>query len=190
MKLQLPKFPKLRKPRLVRPTMPDRSDLVLVVGGTCLVAACLFVFAGPGLDEVRHTSRQQAVRANAATLQLAAETFAAMHQGRYATDPLDLVPLLPGDRAPRNPYTGDPVRFTDAPGDLTYRAPAAGADYLIEAWGDAAETKPLARLTSHGNPRVAAAVKTGGQAADDVDETVPLLLLSGRAAGRTAAAGF
>jgi hypothetical protein len=147
-KLPLPKpnLPPLRGPRLDRSALPDRSDLVLLAGGACLVAASLFVFAGPGLDEVQRTARERAVRANAATLQLAAETYAAMHQGRYADDPLDLVPLLPGDRTPRNPYSGDEVRFSDAPGDLTYRASAAGNGYVIEAWGSAADAGPLVRL--------------------------------------------
>lgn len=181
-------------PLIRRSQLPDRSDLVLAAGGACLVAACLFVFAGPGLHQVRQRSREQAVRANAATLQLAAETFAAMHRGQYATDPFDLLPLLPNDRAPRNPYTGDPVRFNDAPGDLTYRASAAERGYVIEAWGDAMEIAPLLRLTGHGTAGVTTAATTAtapaGDSWDEAAETAAMLRLTGRPAALGSAAGF
>lgn len=141
------RIPQLTRPNFRRPALPGRSDLILFAGGASFLAACLFVFAGPGLEEVQRKSRERAVATNAATLQLAAETWAAMHQGSYATDPLDLVPLLPGSRAPRNPYTGDPVRFTGDPGDLTYRSPSGGRDYVIEAWAHPDDRSPFVRLT-------------------------------------------
>jgi len=161
MKFNLPR-PTLPKRPFVRPTLPDRSQLVLVLGGGCLLAACLYVFAGPGLGEVQQTSRETAVRSNAATLQLAAETYAAQHQGRYATDPLDLVVLLPGDRAPHNPYTGEVVAFTDEPGGITYRSPTRGGDYVIEGWGRANTTEPLIRLMGRAvDPRPGGASQAG-----------------------------
>ena len=129
-----------------RPTLPDRSDLALGAGLVCLLAALLFVFAGPGLQEVRRSSLETAVRNNAATLQLAAETYAAAHQGRYPADPHDLLPWLPDDRPPLNPLTGRPVDFRPEPGDLTYRTPNPGQDYLIEGWGAATAAAPVVTL--------------------------------------------
>ena len=120
--------------RLPRPQV-SRADLVLWTGAACLVAASLFVFAGPGLKQVRKASLETAVRANAATLQLAAESYAAAHQGRYPDDPHDLLPWLPDDRPPANPLSGEPVGFRPEPGGVTYRSPSGGRDYIIEGWG-------------------------------------------------------
>lgn len=139
-----------------RPPVPDRGNLVLGAGLACLLAALLFVFAGPGLREVRRSSLETAVRNNAATLQLAAESYAAAHQGRYAADPHDLLPLLPDERPPANPVTGRPAGFRAAPGDLTYLSRDDGRAYRIEGWGATATGRPLIVLAG-GTPASARA---------------------------------
>ena len=53
----------------------------------------------------------------------------------YLQDALDLLPYLPDRQAPENPFTGQPSEFKGMVGDLTYRSPRNGADYIIEAWG-------------------------------------------------------
>ncbi|RKZ16242.1 hypothetical protein DRQ50_06470 [bacterium] len=133
---------KLSLPKPAPPPRPSRADLVLWSGAVCLVAASLFVFAGPGLRQVQKASFETAVRTNAATLQLAAESYAAAHQGSYPDDPHDLLPWLPGDRPPVNPVDGEPLRFRDEPGDVTYRSPTHGRDYVIEGWGRRAALGP------------------------------------------------
>lgn len=141
-----PVLAKLPRPRLA---MPDRAaldprhwrvgksvlpDLWLAVGAASLVLSILYVVMGPAREQVRMRSAEVATRNNAATLQLAAETYAAANLGRYPRDVRELLPYLPGGEAPRNPFSGDPVMFRAAGGDLTWRT-QAGGDYVIEAWG-------------------------------------------------------
>lgn len=122
----------MKLPRMNKPSAPD---LVLTAGAASLVLACLFLLGAPALNHLRGRALEAEVRGNAATLQLAAETYASKNLGRYPEDPLDLLAYLPGDAVPFNPLTGDPVRFRNEPGDLTYRSPSRGSDYVIEAWG-------------------------------------------------------
>lgn len=114
----------------------NKADLVLAGGAASLVVVCLFLLGVPAYRHLEGKAQEASVRGNAATLQLAAETYAASHQGQYPTDPLDLIPYLPEDAPPRNPYTGKPCVFKGLPGDCTYRSPTNGQDYLIEAWGN------------------------------------------------------
>ena len=132
MKALLAKLPSLKRPTLPR---PDWSTVVLGLGTVSLVVVLLFLLGVPGYRHLKGRAQLAAVRGNAATVQLAAETYAASHQGEYPTDPLDLIPLLPGDRAPLNPFTGKPVQFRGEPGGLTYRSPTNGGDYVIQAFG-------------------------------------------------------
>jgi hypothetical protein len=120
-----------------KPQMPtiDWSNLVLCLGSASLVLVVLFLLAIPGYSYLEGRAQLAAVRSNAATVQLAAETFAAAHQGRYPIDHLDLIPYLPEDRAPQNPLTGDSTLFKGGEGDLTYRSPTKGGDYVIQAFG-------------------------------------------------------
>lgn len=113
----------------------DWSTLVLSLGSASLVLVCLFLLAIPGYIHLKGRAQLAAVRGNAATVQLAAETYAAAHQGRYPTDHLDLLPYLPEDRAPDNPLTGGRSLFQGGEGDLTYRSPTNGGDYVIQAYG-------------------------------------------------------
>lgn len=124
-----------RLPRLSRPGKPDWPNLVLCLGTASLVLVCLFLLAVPGYGHLKSRALLAAVRGNAATVQFAAETYAAAHQGRYPVDPLDLLPYLPGDHAPTNPLTGQPTLFKGGEGDLTYRSPTNGGDYVIQAFG-------------------------------------------------------
>lgn len=121
-----------RRPELSRPSLPDA---VFVAGAACLVAAIVVVVAAPAAGRLRAQTRAAAVLDNAATVQLAAESFAAAHAGRYPTEAGELLPYLPRRKAPRNPYTGRAMTFSGGVGDVTYRSPTAGRDYVIEAWG-------------------------------------------------------
>jgi hypothetical protein len=123
--------------KLKRPDLHsfDWSTLVLSLGTASLVLVCLFLLAIPGYIHLKGRAQLAAVRGNAATVQLAAETYAAAHQGRYPTDHLDLLPYLPEDRAPDNPLTGGRLLFQGGEGDLTYRSPTNGGDYVIQAYG-------------------------------------------------------
>ena len=148
--VKLPKLPalKLQKPefRVPRPGRPALADLVCAAGAASLVLSVLFVVNAPELNRLQARSSEEKIVANAATLQLAAETYAALNGGRYPRDVLELLPLLPEGAAPRNPYTDEPTMFRGVAGDLTYR-PAAGGSYVIEAWGrGAARPQRLAML--------------------------------------------
>ncbi len=83
-------------------------------------------------------------------MQLAAETYAAVHMGEYPADPVDLVPFLPGDRAPLNPLTGEISLFMGSEGDLTYRSPTNGSDYVIQAFGRRVDGRVPLLLTLKG----------------------------------------
>lgn len=148
LKLPATRLPKLHRPqfRLPRPGRPALADLVFSVGAASLVTSILFVVAEPARARLQARTDEASVVANAATLQLAAETYAAAHAGRYPRQALDLLPYLPAGTAPRNPYTGEPTLFRGSAGDLTYR-PAAGGGYVIEAWGrGAAQPRRLTTL--------------------------------------------
>jgi hypothetical protein len=143
----LARFPILRAAfRLQRPGRAVAADLVFAAGAASLVLSVLFVVNAPELDRLHARSDEATVVANAATLQLAAESYAALNGGRYPRDVLELLPLLPEGAAPRNPYTNEPTVFRGVAGDITYR-PVAGGSYVIEAWGrGAARTKCLVTL--------------------------------------------
>lgn len=113
---------------------PELPDVVLAVGCISLVVVCLGLLGVPAYHKLQLRVKSAAVIGNAATLQLAAESYAASHQGRYAEDALDLLPFLPADTAPVNPYTADNIDFQGGPGDLTYRSPTRGRDYVIQAF--------------------------------------------------------
>ena len=129
---------------------PETPDLVLAAGSISLVLVCLFLFGAPALKHLQGRARESATQGNAATLQLAAETYAFRNLGRFPEDPLDLLASLPGDEAPRNPYTGQALFFRNEPGDLTYRSPSHGNDYIIEAWGPGDKGRPELLLVLKG----------------------------------------
>jgi hypothetical protein len=110
-------------------------DLVLAAGTLILLLVCLFLLGVPAYQRLHVKAQEAAIKGNAATLQLAAESYAAANLGRYPEDVLDLLPYLPGDHAPANPYTGAASLFKGEAGDLTYRSPTRGRDYVIQAWG-------------------------------------------------------
>lgn len=137
-------FPKLQRPEI------DWSTLVLCLGSASLVLVLLFLLAIPGYAHLKARAQLAAVKGNAATVQLAAETYAAAHLGSYPTDHLDLLPYLPDDQAPRNPLTGHPVLFKGGEGDLTYRSPTNGRDYVIQAFGRGKEGRAPVLITLKG----------------------------------------
>lgn len=139
----------MKKLKLPKITI-TRADLILAAGATTLTLVCLFLLGVPAFRHFEARAHEATVRGNAATLQLAAETYAASHQGQYPTDPLDLIPYLPGDVAPPNPYSGKPSVFKGLPGDCTYRSPTNGQDYLIEAWGPGKKDQPRRLALLHG----------------------------------------
>ena len=113
---------------------PQLPDVVLSLGTVSLVVVCLGLLSVPAYHDLQLRAKASAVVGNAATLQLAAETYAAGHRGRYPEDALDLLPYLPAASAPTNPYTDAANKFQGAAGDLTYRSPTRGGDYLIQAF--------------------------------------------------------
>jgi len=120
--------------RRMRTGRTAAADLVFAAGAAGLVLSVVFVLSEPSRARLQARADEAAVAANAATLQLAVETHAAAHGGRYARSARELLPWLPQGRSPRNPYTGEPTQFRGIAGDLTYR-PAPGCGYVIEAWG-------------------------------------------------------
>ena len=107
-----------------------------------MIVVCLFLLGIPAFHYLEGRAQEAAVRGNAATLQLAAETYAAANLGDYPKDPLDLISFMPGDEPPLNPFTGKPGVFRSQAGDLTYRSPTNGQDYIIEAWGKGENNQP------------------------------------------------
>ena len=137
----------LKKPQIGK---IDWASLLLCFGSASLVLVCLFLLAVPGYFHLKGRAELAAVRGNAATVQLAAETYAAAHQGNYPVDPLDLLTYLPGDQAPTNPLTGKISLFKGAAGDLTYRSPTNGSDYVIQAFGNQEDGRVPLLLTLKG----------------------------------------
>lgn len=125
-------------------------DLVLAIGSASMIVVCLFLLGIPGFKYLEGRAQEAAVRTNAATLQLAAESYAAGNMGLYPEDPLDLISFLPGDEPPLNPFTGKPVLFRSTIGDISYRSPTSGQDYVIEAWGRGNESNPKCILLLKG----------------------------------------
>ena len=121
---------------------PQLPNVILAVGCISLVAVSLGLLGVPAYHKLQLRAKSAAVVGNAATLQLAAESYAAVNQGRYAEDALDLLPYLPADSAPANPYTDDEIVFRGGPGDLTYRSPTRGGDYVIQAFAMGPNRKP------------------------------------------------
>ncbi len=138
--------------KIKKPTMPKISgpDLILTLGTMSLTATILFLLGIPGFSILENRTHLVTVNGNAATLQLAAESYAAQNQGRYPEDPLDLVPFLPRQQAPLNPFLHTDSLFRGAPGDLTYRSPTGGGDYVIQAWGPDDNGQPYLLLTLSG----------------------------------------
>ena len=128
---------------------PEMPDVVLAVGTLSLVVVCLGLLGVPAYHNLRLRAKAAAVVGNAATLQLAAESYAAVNQGRYALDALDLLPYLPADSAPVNPYTAQQIEFRGVAGDLTYGSPTGGGDYVIQAFamGQGGEPRLVKTLT-------------------------------------------
>lgn len=120
--------------RLPRPARLPLGDLVLAVGAASLALSVLWVVTGPSREGILDRGRAARTVANAATLQLAAETYAAANAGQYPRDARALLPWLPEGRAPRNPYTGEGCLFRAAPGEVTWQR-LSGSGYVIEAWG-------------------------------------------------------
>lgn len=155
--VKLPARPVLRRPvlrrpafRVPRPGRPALADLVFSLGAATLVVTVVFVASEPARARLQARTDETVITANAATLQLAAETYAACNGGSYPRSARELLPFLPRGLAPRNPYTGEPTLFRGIAGDLTYR-PAAGGGYVIEAWGRGA-ARPRLLATLHGAP--------------------------------------
>lgn len=114
--------------------IPARDDLVLAAGAVVLTVAVLLLAGLPLLNRLEARARLVALKGNAATVQLAAESFARQHLGRYPRSVSELTAYLPGGKPPENPLAGGPVTFTRKPGDITYTPLEGEGGYLIEAW--------------------------------------------------------
>ena len=128
-------------------------DFVLALGTVTLTVTLLFILGIPAFSYLQNRTRIVSTQGNAATLQLAAESYAAQNQGRYPDDPLDLIPFLPREKTPVNPFLGSESTFQGGVGDLTYRSPTGGGDYVIQAWGPDQEGRPILLLTLSGRSR-------------------------------------
>ncbi|MBE0565801.1 MAG: hypothetical protein IH621_07600 [Krumholzibacteria bacterium] len=144
------KFSRLGTLVPARPQRPALPDLVLAGGALSLAAAVLFVFAAPVLLGLRQAVTETAIRGNAATVQLAVESWAAANQGTYPHDVHAVLPWLPRSRPPANPVTRRPLEFRAEPGDLTYRCRDDGTGYVIEAWAPDAAGLPRLLLRLEG----------------------------------------
>ncbi len=113
---------------------PGRDDFVLALGVLVLTIALLLLSAVSLLNRLEAGVRVEAVKGNAATLQLAAESFARQHLGRYPASTADLLAYLPGRQPPANPLDGRPLTFARRPGDVTYTPLDGGRRYRIRAW--------------------------------------------------------
>jgi hypothetical protein len=126
------------------------SDVMYAFGLVSLVVVGVGVIGFPTYDQMNRNERKEAVLRNAATMQLAAESFAAAHQGQYAQNAVDLLPYLPNNSAPENPYTADEILFQGGAGDLTYRSVGHGQNYLIEAFAEGRGDEPKLLRTLEG----------------------------------------
>jgi len=139
--------------KIKKPSMPhiSGSDFILASGTVALTVTILFLLGIPGFSYLQNRTCLVSTHGNAATLQLAAESYAAQNLGRYAEDPLDLVPFLPDEQPPVNPFQGTASLFRGDVGDLTYRSPTGGGDYIIQAFGPGENGQPVLLLTLTGN---------------------------------------
>ena len=116
-----------------------------------MIVVCLFMLGIPAFSYLKGRAFEAAIRGNAATLQLAAETYASAHLGQYPEDPRDLIKYMPDNEPPLNPLTGQVALFRSQPGDITYRSPSKGRDYVIEAWGRLKDDEPRCLLLLKGH---------------------------------------
>lgn len=114
--------------------IPSRDDTLLAVGVLVLVSSLLMLVGIPVLNHLEARARLVAVKGNAATLQLAVESFARQHMGNYPTDVAEVLTYLPQAKAPTNPLDGKPLQFAPRPGDVTYTSLGQGCGYRIKAW--------------------------------------------------------
>jgi hypothetical protein len=141
---------KIKKPSLPR---ISGSDIILTSGTVALTVAILYILGVPGFHFLQNKTRVVATHSNAATLQLAAESYAAQNQGHYPEDPFDLIPFLPGETSPANPFLGSSLIFKGGIGDLTYRSPTGGGDYVIQAYVPDGNGLPSLLVTLAGHRR-------------------------------------
>ena len=113
---------------------PDRDELVLATGVITLLLAITLLLGLPFLNRLEAQGRMATVKGNAATVQLAVESFARQHRGAYPESVGDFLAYLPLGQAPENPLSGRPVTFTPKPGDVTYTLLTGGRGYRIQAW--------------------------------------------------------
>lgn len=131
---------------------PALADVVLTLGIASLTIVGLGLLGVPGYHKLQLRAKSAAVIGNAATLQLAAESYAAAHGGQYAGNVEDLVRYLPGKRAPVNPYSAEDIVFRGGAGDLTYQVRQQTRTYVIRAYakGPGGKPKLVASLAGHG----------------------------------------
>jgi len=139
------------KEKMMTISRPQLPDIIFATGILSLIVVGAGVCGFPVFRDYKEKSRTSAVAINVATLQLAAETFAASHQGQYADNAVDLLPYLPENEAPVNPYTADRLLFQGVVGDLTYQSIDGGQDYIIKAYTRGRGPEPLLLRTVTGN---------------------------------------
>ncbi len=130
------------------PPIPERDDVVLAVGALVLVVGLLLLAVVPLANRIGAGARVAAIKGNAATVQLAAESFARQHLGRFPSSVAQLSRYLPEKRVPANPLDGKPLAFARRPGDVTYTPGNEGRSYRIQGWiyGNDGGCRELVRL--------------------------------------------
>ncbi len=114
-------------------------ELMIVI----VIIGVLAAITIPNFTAMTTRSKEAGVKANAHTLQVAAEDFAAQNDAVYATDFTTALPngqlmadLLPA--ALRNPFGNNPMDDTapDEDGEVGYDTTGmAGIGYVITGWG-------------------------------------------------------
>ena len=126
----------------------ERGFTLIELMTAVVIIGVLTVFIIPGFNGMRNRAKESSVKANAHTLQVAAEDFAASNIGVYAVDQTSTLPS--GETLPDlltaalvNPFDGadaTPVIWTgpaDADGRVGYDTSAApGRLYIIDGQGD------------------------------------------------------
>jgi prepilin-type N-terminal cleavage/methylation domain-containing protein len=105
-----------------------------------VILVILAIVAIPRYEKMRDAAREENVKANMQTLQLAVEDFAVQHDMTYPMpgDSSEVIRFMRGRKLPMNPFTGRPVQIiwtgsAMTRGNLGYHI--SGQKYVITGCG-------------------------------------------------------